>query len=309
MRVGARGAGRTPHRPRRASLLQEKALDWFAVFNLGMGEITVILLLALIFVGPKKLPELAAGLGKLIREFRKTTSDIKNEITLDDAIRKPFEELRDAVTLHPEELKRRDRIRRDLEAAQRQVAELAAKAEAAPAEGDTAATAAGEDDAAASSMTAEGAPPPQLPEASANGMPAPPLFPTGAPAGTIARDVSGPLPSSLQRRMTPSVPVPALGKTQPDLSRTLQRMSDTHRETARMAVVPPAPIEDGAADKSNTTQALSDRDLAAILVRPPPPPATPRTGRTMPPPRPGPPPPPSAKSAPAPDEKKSEPPA
>ena len=87
-----------------------------------MGEITVILLLALIFVGPKKLPELAAGLGKLIREFRKTTSDIKNEITLDDAIRKPFEELRDAVTLHPEELKRRDRIRRDLEAAQRQVA-------------------------------------------------------------------------------------------------------------------------------------------------------------------------------------------
>ena len=87
-----------------------------------MGEITVIALLALIFIGPKKLPELASGLGKLIREIRKTTSDVKNEIQLDDAIRKPFEELRDAVTLHPEELKRRDRIRRDLEQVQRELA-------------------------------------------------------------------------------------------------------------------------------------------------------------------------------------------
>jgi len=66
-----------------------------------MGEITVILVLALIFIGPKKLPELASGLGRLIREIRKTTADVKNEIQLDDAIRKPFEELRDAVTLHP----------------------------------------------------------------------------------------------------------------------------------------------------------------------------------------------------------------
>ena len=54
------------------------------MFNLGMGEITVILLLALIFLGPSKLPDLAAGLGKLIREIRKATSDVKNEIALDD---------------------------------------------------------------------------------------------------------------------------------------------------------------------------------------------------------------------------------
>ncbi len=84
-----------------------------------MGEITVILLLALIFLGPKRLPELASGLGKIIRDIRKATNDVKNEIQLDDAIRKPFEELRDAVTLHPEELKRRDRIRKDLEDAKR----------------------------------------------------------------------------------------------------------------------------------------------------------------------------------------------
>ena len=80
-----------------------------------MGEITVILLLAIIFLGPKKLPDLASGLGKIIRDIRKATSDVKNEIALDDTFRKPFEELRDAVTLHPDELKRRDELKRSLE--------------------------------------------------------------------------------------------------------------------------------------------------------------------------------------------------
>jgi Sec-independent protein translocase protein TatA len=96
-----------------------------------MGEITVILVLALIFIGPKKLPELASGLGRLIREIRKTTADVKNEIQLDDAIRKPFEELRDAVTLHPEELKRRDRIKRELKELEKLAAETAARQAAA----------------------------------------------------------------------------------------------------------------------------------------------------------------------------------
>src|SRR3954468_8846927 len=105
-----------------------------------MGEITVILLLALIFLGPKKLPELASGLGKIIRDIRKATSDVKNEIQLDETIRKPFEELRDAVTLPPEELKRRDRLQKDLEEARRKaeadIRELAAKVEREGATGD-----------------------------------------------------------------------------------------------------------------------------------------------------------------------------
>src|SRR5215831_16292796 len=99
-----------------------------------MGEITVILLLALIFLGPKKLPELASGLGKIIKDIRKATSDVKNEIQLDETIRKPFEELRDAVTLPPEELKRRDLLKKEMEEARRKaedgIRELAAKAEA-----------------------------------------------------------------------------------------------------------------------------------------------------------------------------------
>ena len=92
-----------------------------------MGEITVILLLALIFLGPQKLPELATSLGKLIRELRKVTSDVKNEINLDESFRKPFQDLHDAVTLHPDELKRRDEMQKAREEAARRAAEEMAK--------------------------------------------------------------------------------------------------------------------------------------------------------------------------------------
>jgi sec-independent protein translocase protein TatB len=93
------------------------------VFNLGFGEIAVVLVVALIFLGPKMLPEIATGLGKVIREIRKATADIRQDIELDDMIRRPLQELRDAATLPPEELKRRDEAR----AAQRKAAEEEAK--------------------------------------------------------------------------------------------------------------------------------------------------------------------------------------
>ena len=54
------------------------------MFGLGIGEIVVILFIALIFIGPKKLPELAKGLGKAIREFQNATNGIKETITNTD---------------------------------------------------------------------------------------------------------------------------------------------------------------------------------------------------------------------------------
>jgi sec-independent protein translocase protein TatA len=48
--------------------------------NLGGGEILVILLFVLIFFGAKKIPELAQGLGKGIREFRKAAHDIQSDV-------------------------------------------------------------------------------------------------------------------------------------------------------------------------------------------------------------------------------------
>lgn len=48
--------------------------------NLGAGEILLILLVVLIFFGARKIPELAQGLGKGLREFRKAARDVQNDI-------------------------------------------------------------------------------------------------------------------------------------------------------------------------------------------------------------------------------------
>ncbi|HZY10817.1 MAG TPA: twin-arginine translocase TatA/TatE family subunit [Bacteroidota bacterium] len=52
--------------------------------NIGTGEIILILLIVLIFFGAKKIPELAQGLGKGIREFRKAARDIQDEVDKPD---------------------------------------------------------------------------------------------------------------------------------------------------------------------------------------------------------------------------------
>ena len=48
--------------------------------SVGMPELLVILAIALIVFGPNKLPELAKGLGKTMKEFRKATEDMKESI-------------------------------------------------------------------------------------------------------------------------------------------------------------------------------------------------------------------------------------
>jgi TatA/E family protein of Tat protein translocase len=50
-------------------------------FNMGPGEMIMILIIALIVFGPGKLPEIGASVGRGIREFRRATSDITSEIT------------------------------------------------------------------------------------------------------------------------------------------------------------------------------------------------------------------------------------
>jgi sec-independent protein translocase protein TatA len=52
----------------------------FGLFNLGGGEIILILALILILFGAKKLPELAKGLGQGIKEFKKATKDVTDEV-------------------------------------------------------------------------------------------------------------------------------------------------------------------------------------------------------------------------------------
>jgi|YelNatPaOPRAMG01_1025707.scaffolds.fasta_scaffold134244_2 Tat protein translocase TatB subunit len=59
-----------------------------SVFGIGMQELIIIVIIALLVVGPKKLPDMAKSLGKGLNEFRRAaeglTEDIKETIKVDD---------------------------------------------------------------------------------------------------------------------------------------------------------------------------------------------------------------------------------
>ncbi len=50
--------------------------------NLGAGELIIILLVVLVLFGAKKIPDLAQGLGKGIREFKKAIRDVEDDIKI-----------------------------------------------------------------------------------------------------------------------------------------------------------------------------------------------------------------------------------
>lgn len=52
-------------------------------FNIGAPELIVILIIALVVLGPGKLPDVASSLGKSIREFRKAASDVSDAAKID----------------------------------------------------------------------------------------------------------------------------------------------------------------------------------------------------------------------------------
>ncbi|MFL5247236.1 MAG: twin-arginine translocase TatA/TatE family subunit [Myxococcales bacterium] len=58
--------------------------------RLGFGEILVVLVLALLFFGPSKLPQLGASLGQALRGFKKGLNELNSDI--DDQPAKPAEQ-------------------------------------------------------------------------------------------------------------------------------------------------------------------------------------------------------------------------
>jgi sec-independent protein translocase protein TatB len=50
------------------------------MFNIGPGELVIILILALVLLGPKRLPEVARTVGKGMRELRRATEDLKDSV-------------------------------------------------------------------------------------------------------------------------------------------------------------------------------------------------------------------------------------
>ncbi len=51
--------------------------------NIGPVELVIILVIALLILGPGKLPDVGAALGKSIKEFRKASSDVQEAVSVD----------------------------------------------------------------------------------------------------------------------------------------------------------------------------------------------------------------------------------
>ena len=67
------------------------------MFGLGMPEILLILAIALIVIGPQKLPELAKTLGRAMGEFKKAAQDFKKTMDVESSVKnihKPVEPLK-----------------------------------------------------------------------------------------------------------------------------------------------------------------------------------------------------------------------
>ena len=54
--------------------------NMFALLGMGGGEIIFVFAAALILFGANKIPQFAKGLGQAIKEFKKASSDVSNEI-------------------------------------------------------------------------------------------------------------------------------------------------------------------------------------------------------------------------------------
>ncbi len=76
--------------------------------SLGMQEIIVIFILALIVFGPKKLPEIGKTLGKVLAEFKKASNELRQtweeEVRLDKEKESVSEILKDNGSVGPKEI-------------------------------------------------------------------------------------------------------------------------------------------------------------------------------------------------------------
>jgi sec-independent protein translocase protein TatB len=134
--------------------------------NVSGGEMVVILIVALVVLGPERLPELARGAGRMIHKLKSMTEGLQTEVrdVMDDPSMQPFKELgelaarpRQKLTEYALEAEAEERSRREADAHARHEAAIAEAEAAVEPSAAAESTAAGEPAAAAES--AAGGPP------------------------------------------------------------------------------------------------------------------------------------------------------
>ncbi|MEF3190978.1 MAG: Sec-independent protein translocase protein TatB [Campylobacterales bacterium] len=82
-------------------------------FGLGFGEIIVILIVAVIFLGPDKLPETAINIARFFRKFKETISNVKENIQREidiEGLKKTTQEYKERIEENINEIKNKATI-------------------------------------------------------------------------------------------------------------------------------------------------------------------------------------------------------
>jgi len=69
--------------------------------NLGMAEMAIVFVIALIVFGPRRLPEIGRSLGSAMREFRRSLNQIQREIELADPVKPLKDEVNSILSPRP----------------------------------------------------------------------------------------------------------------------------------------------------------------------------------------------------------------